>query len=81
MLTVMRQNISTYKPENGEKTETVSMPRGKLGIHLRDVPSKESSTIVSSVTSGSPLAGKVFEGDYILSVNGIDVRNMNSTGK
>lgn len=60
---------------------TVFVPPGRLGIHLEDIESENSSTIVSDVSSDSPLAGKVFQGDYIVSINGVDVREMNTSGK
>lgn len=77
----MRESTSKQKPEHGGFAETVSIPRGKIGIHLRDIQSEESSTVVSSVSEGSPLAGKVFAGDYIINVNDIDVRDMDTAGK
>lgn len=56
----------------------VSIPPGKIGIHLKDCESDVSSTIISSVSPNSPLAGNVFEGDCIAYVNGIDVRDMDT---
>jgi C-terminal processing protease CtpA/Prc len=60
---------------------TVVAPPGRLGIHLDDIESEKSSTIVSAISSGSPLEGKVFQGDYIVSINGVDVREMNTSGE
>ena len=53
----------------------------KLGIHLKDKESEVSSTVISSVSADSPLSGKVFEGDCILSMNGIDVRDMDTSSE
>ena len=59
----------------------VTVPPGRIGIHLKDFSSDVSSTVVTSVSPASPLAGKVFQGDCMLCVNGIDVRNMATSGK
>lgn len=80
-LTILRQSTSTHEPERNGLTERITISTGKIGIHLRDIQSKESRTVVSSVSSCSPLAGKVFEGDHIIGVNDIDVRGMDTTGK
>lgn len=59
----------------------VVVPPGRLGIHLEDYESDVSKTAISSVSSRSPLSGKVLEGDYLISINGIDVREMDSSGE
>lgn len=60
---------------------SITIPPGKLGIHLDDFKSDVSSTVVSSVDPESPLAGKVSEGDVIVCVNGIDVYKMDTSSK
>jgi C-terminal processing protease CtpA/Prc len=59
----------------------VCIPSGKIGIHLKDSESDVSSTIISSVNPNSPLAGKVCEGDCIAYVNGVDVREMDTSSE
>jgi len=54
-----------------EKT-TVTIPPGKVGIHLKDFISDVSGTVVTSVSPSSPLAGKVFPGNSIIYVNGVE---------
>jgi C-terminal processing protease CtpA/Prc len=63
------------------KTINITVPPGKLGIHLDDNKSEVSNTIVSSISSRSPLFGRVFEGDYITAINGVDVHEMDTSGK
>lgn len=69
--------------KNGMSTEikNVTIPPGGIGVHLTDFSSDVSSTVVTSVSPTSPLVGKVFQGDYIICVNGVDVRNMATSGK
>eukprot|EP00804_Cyclotella_cryptica_P005445 CCRYP_002980-RA/>CCRYP_002980-RA protein AED:0.26 eAED:0.21 QI:0/0/0/0.83/0.8/0.66/6/0/1422 len=62
------------------KEQIVAIPPGRIGIHLADFVSNVSSTVVTSVSPSSPLVGKVFEGDSITSVNGVDVRKMDTLG-
>ncbi|KAL7521657.1 hypothetical protein ACHAWX_006331 [Stephanocyclus meneghinianus] len=57
----------------------VTIPPGRVGIHLQDSTSDVSSTIVTAVSPSSPLAGKVVQGDSIISVNGVDVRKMDTS--
>lgn len=59
----------------------VTIPPGRVGIHLQDSTSDVSSTIVTAVSPSSPLAGKVVQGDSIISVNGVDVRKMDTSSK
>lgn len=61
--------------------KNVTIPPGRIGIHLDDFPSDVSSTVVTSVYPTSPLVGKVFQGDFMICVNGVDVRNMATSGK
>jgi C-terminal processing protease CtpA/Prc len=63
------------------ETTIVTIPPGRVGIHLEDFISDVSSTIVSAVSPSSPLAGKVVQGDSIIAVNGVDVRKMDTSGK
>jgi PDZ domain-containing secreted protein len=46
-----------------------------------DSGSDGKGTVVSYVTSNSPLAGKVFHGDELIDINGTDVHEMNTSGK
>lgn len=55
----------------------IMAPKGKLGIILDTVEGK--GPIVHRVHSESPLKGKVFEGDIIAFINGIDTRPMDAT--
>jgi hypothetical protein len=55
----------------------ITAPKGKLGIVLDTVEGK--GPIVHRVQSESPLKGKVFEGDIIVSINGVDTRPMDAT--
>jgi hypothetical protein len=61
--------------------KNVTIPPGRIGIHLDDFPSDMSSTVVTSVYQTSPLVGKVFQGDCMICVNGVDVCNMATSGK
>lgn len=61
--------------------EVVTIPPGRVGIHLEDFVSGVSSTVVKSVSPSSPLVGKVFQGDRITCVNGVDVSKMDTLGK
>jgi hypothetical protein len=63
------------------KEINVTVPPGKLGIHLDDYESEVSNTIVSSISSRSPVFGRVFEGDYLTGINDVDVHEMDSSGK
>lgn len=63
------------------KKTIVTIPPGRVGIHLEDFVSDVSSTIVTSVSPSSPLAGKVYQGDIIISVNDVDVRKMDTSSK
>ena len=63
------------------KKTIVTMPPGRVGIHLEDLVSDVSSTIVTAVSPSSPLAGMVFQGDSIICVNDVDVRKMDTLGK
>ena len=71
--------INTNISNNMEKI-TVTIPPGKLGIHLKDSQSDNCSTIVSSVSDSSPLAGKIFRGDQVIGINDVNVRDMGTTG-
>lgn len=81
--------LATHQKENQSNKIRIAMstqfsitiPPGKLGIHLEDFRSDVSSTVVSSVNDESPLAGKVFKGDYIVCVNGVDVHKMDTASK
>ena len=54
---------------------------GKLGIHLIDSETTEVNNVVSAVNCESPLSGKVFRGDSIISINGSDVHKLGVAGK
>eukprot|EP01082_Thalassiosira_pseudonana_P005637 g5141.t1 g5141 contig19:16318-20671(-) len=58
----------------------VTVPPGRLGVNLMDSGSDGKGTVVSHVTSNSPLAGKVFHGDKLIDINGTDVHEMNTSG-
>ena len=60
---------------------TVTIPPGQVGIHVEDFSSDVSSTVVTSVSPSSPLAGKVFPGDSIICVNGVNVQKIDKSGK
>lgn len=84
----MSQSVNQVKDENGSEPthehwieKSVTIPPGKLGIHLKDFESDVSSSYISSVSPTSPLAGKVEQGDSIIRVNGVDVRCMDTTSK
>ena len=63
------------------KKEIVRIPPGRIGIHLEDFVSDVSNTVVTSVSPSSALFGKVFQGDSIVCVNGMDVHKMDTLGK
>lgn len=63
------------------REEIISMPPGRIGIHLEDFVSGVSNTVVTSVSPSSALAGKVFPGDSIIRVNGVDVHKMDTLRK
>jgi C-terminal processing protease CtpA/Prc len=84
----MSQSVNQVKDENGSEPthehwieKSVTIPPGKLGIHLKDFESDVSSSYISSVSPTSPLAGKVEQGDSIIRVNGVDVRCMDTSSK
>jgi hypothetical protein len=62
-----------------EEKLTLTVPPGRLGIRLDNTPSKI-GTVVYLVSSESPLAGKVFKGDRIVEVNGVNVGRMDTYG-
>ena len=62
------------------KKVTVTAPPGRLGIHLENFQSENSNTIVSSISESSPLADKIFQGDCIVKINDVDVRDMDTSG-
>lgn len=65
---------------NSMKKVIVNVPPGRLGIHLEDFQSEKSGTIVSSISESSPLAGKIFQGDCIIGINDVNVRDMDTSG-
>jgi hypothetical protein len=71
---------SPETPVGNRNKFIISVPPGKLGIRLENKPTKL-GTIVTLVSDGSPLEGKIFVGDVILQVNGVDVERMDTYGK
>lgn len=71
---------SPETPVGNRNKFIISVPPGKLGIRLENKPTKL-GTIVTLVSDGSPLEGKIFVGDVILQVNGVDVERMDIYGK
>ena len=67
-------------PTATESKTVIMAPPGKLGIRLENKPYKE-GTVITLVSEGSPLEGKVFEGDVIVNVNGVNVERMDTYGK
>ena len=51
----------------------VTVPPGRLGVNLMDSGSDGNGTVVSYVTSNSPLAGKVFHGDELIDIKKDDL--------
>jgi C-terminal processing protease CtpA/Prc len=58
------------------RTTILVVPSVKLGIILDTQEGQ--GPIVHRVLSESPLKGKVFEGDVICSINGVDMRGLNA---
>ena len=54
----------------------LTAPPGKVGVILAN-RSDRKGTIVSEVRSSSPLHGKIFEGDKIVEIDGVDVSRKN----
>ena len=50
----------------------VTAPPGKLGIHVVDNRTNQVRNVISEVGEYSPLAGNVFPGDQIVTLNGVD---------
>ena len=72
---------SPYMTPSASPNKTIIMvPPGKLGIRLENRPDKE-GTVVTLLCQGSPLEGKVFVGDVIVNVNGVNVERMDTYGK
>lgn len=87
-LTIISQRVNQVKDADMSEPTTehwieksLTIPPGKLGIRLMDFDSDVSSTYISLVSPTSPLAGKVEQGDSIISVNGVDVRCMDTSSK
>lgn len=57
-------------------TRQIVAPPGKLGLILDTILGK--GPVVHKINSNSPLKGNIFEGDVIISINGIDTRRMNA---
>lgn len=66
---------------SSSKVVTVTAPPGRLGIQLTDSIFDDNKTVISMVLPKSPLSGTVFPGDSIKVINGVDVHDLNTSGK
>lgn len=66
-------------PSSSRNKLIIAVPPGKLGIRLENKPTRL-GTVVTLVGAGSPLDGKIFVGDLIVEVNGVDVGSMDTYG-
>lgn len=73
-------SVVPVTPPSTRNKMIVAVPPGKLGIRLENKPS-EMGTMVTLVGAGSPLDGKVYVGDCIVEVNGVNVESMDTYGK
>ena len=73
-LTHSDESISRYS-HISQRRITLVLPPGKAGILLSNCVDKK-GTIISEVSTSSPLFQKVFEGDRIVQIDGVDVSRM-----
>jgi hypothetical protein len=69
-------NFTMYAPSTiKSKMREVRAPRGKLGLIVDDDLHGD-GPIISDIKPNSPLQNKVFPGDSIVAINGVDTRHM-----
>lgn len=68
--------IETKSSNSSTGEYTVTVPKGKLGMLLDDSDGGKDYPKVQTIKPGSPFEGKVQEGEYLISVDGQDLKGM-----